>query len=435
MKRNLEMTETWSIGMARMIPRILTTGMPLGNRLRRNKTYRWCVTAQVAVLTLCVAFTSSVFTAGIPAIAEELHTSNLVATMGVTTYVLGFAFGPLVWAPLSEARGRRPVYFISWTIFTVFQIPCALAKNPATLIVARLIAGTFGSSPLANAGGSLADIWLPDQRGKAMSLFAAAPFLGPVLGPVVGGFLTEYVSWRWTFWLSFIYACVMLINLYFIPETYGKAILGAKARKLRKETGNHNLYAPGERNKPTMYQLYKVSLLRPWLMFCEPIVLLFSIYVSLLYGILYLLFVAFPIIFEQQRGWGPGIGGLAFVGIGVGSTIGVALTPITNRNYLSQMKKHANGKTIWPEARLPPTFIGAFLMPISLFWFAWTSYPTLPWISTILAGVPFGLAQILLFLSIMNYIADCYLQYAASALAANSLLRSVLGATFPLWAS
>jgi hypothetical protein len=109
------------------------------------------------------------------------------------------------------------------------------------------------------------------------------------------------------------------------------------------------------------------------------------------------------------------------------------------------MKKHANGKPIWPEARLPPTFIGAFLMPISLFWyllqivsvngrFAWTSYPTLHWIGCILAGVPFGLAQILLFLSILNYIADCYLQYAASALAANSLLRSVLGATFPLWA-
>jgi hypothetical protein len=110
------------------------------------------------------------------------------------------------------------------------------------------------------------------------------------------------------------------------------------------------------------------------------------------------------------------------------------------------MRKHAEGNPIWPEARLPPTFVGAFLMPIALFWygttslyvsdtrFAWTSYPTLPWIAFILAGIPFGLGQILLFLSILNYLADCYLQYAASALAANSLLRSVLGAVFPLWA-
>lgn len=132
-------------------------------------------------------------------------------------------------------------------------------------------------------------------------------------------------------------------------------------------------------------------------------------------------------------------------GIGVGTVLGVVLTPVINRNYLSQMEKHAEGKPIWPEARLPPTFIGAFLMPIALFWydvqmislivrFAWTSYPTLHWSGPILAGIPFGLGQILLFLSIMNYLADCYLQYAASALAANSLLRSVLGATFPLWA-
>jgi hypothetical protein len=230
---------------------------------------------------------------------------------------------------------------------------------------------------------------------------------------------------------------------FFLPETYTKVLLEQKARRLRKETGNEALFSASEKNKPSMYEHYKVSLLRPWRMFLEPIVLLFSIYVSFLYGILYLLFVAFPIIFErnpiplltsEDRGWGAGVGGLAFIGVGLGSILGVSLTPITNRNYLSQMKKHAEGKVIWPEARLPPTFLGAFLMPISLFWFAWTSYPTLPWIAFILAGIPFGCAQILLFLSILNYLADCYLQYAASALAANSLLRSVLGATFPLWA-
>ena len=131
-------------------------------------------------------------TPGIPDVARDLGTTDLVATLGVTTYVLGFAFGPLVWAPMSEVLGRRPVYIISWSVFTIFQIPCALAKNPATLIVSRLIAGTFGSSPLANAGGTLADIWMPHQRGKAMGLFATAPFLGPVIGPIAGGFLSQY---------------------------------------------------------------------------------------------------------------------------------------------------------------------------------------------------------------------------------------------------
>jgi multidrug resistance protein len=217
-----------------------------------------------------------------------------------------------VWAPLSEARGRSPVYTISWFVFFIFQIPCALAKNSTTLIVSRLIAGTFGSSPLANAGGTLADIWLPHERGKAMSVFAAAPFLGPVLGPVIGGFLSEYgtffsekyliaVSWRWTFWVSFIYAGIVMVDIiFFLPETYTKILLEKKAHQLRKETGNDQLYAAHEVNRLSMFQLYRVSLLRPWLLFAEPIVLLCSIYTAFIYGILYLFFVAFPIVFERK---------------------------------------------------------------------------------------------------------------------------------------
>lgn len=109
------------------------------------------------------------------------------------------------------------------------------------------------------------------------------------------------MSWRWTFWFALIYASIIWLDLVFlVPETYTKALLEAKARKLRKETGNDKLYAASEVNSQSVVHLYKVSLSRPWrLLFLEPIVLLFSIYVALLYGILYLLFVAFPIIFER----------------------------------------------------------------------------------------------------------------------------------------
>jgi MFS family permease len=109
------------------------------------------------------------------------------------------------------------------------------------------------------------------------------------------------VSWRWTFWVALIFAAVCWVMLAFlIPETYTKALLEQKARKLRKETGNQALHSASEINKPTMFELYRVSLLRPWRMFREPIVFFFSVYVALLYGILYLLFVAFPIIFEGK---------------------------------------------------------------------------------------------------------------------------------------
>lgn len=93
---------------------------------------------------------------------------------------------------------------------------------------------------------------------------------------------------------------IWLDLVFLVPETYTKALLEAKARKLRKQPGNQKLHAASEINAQSVVQLYKVSLSRPWrLLFLEPIVLLFSIYVALLYGILYLLFVAFPIIFER----------------------------------------------------------------------------------------------------------------------------------------
>lgn len=97
-------------------------------------------------------------TAGIADIADQLHTSPLVATLGVTTYVLGFAFGPLVWAPMSEAIGRRPVYLVSWFIFTIFQIPCALAKNTRLNSVSK--ATKFSISHINYFPINCRDFWL-----------------------------------------------------------------------------------------------------------------------------------------------------------------------------------------------------------------------------------------------------------------------------------
>jgi MFS family permease len=96
-----------------------------------------------------------------------------------------------------------------------------------------------------------------------MSLFATAPFLGPVIGPVVGGFLSQYVSWRWTFWVALIFAgIVMVFTIFCLPETYTKVLLEQKAARMRKETGNANLYAASEKNRQSMIELYKVSLSR-----------------------------------------------------------------------------------------------------------------------------------------------------------------------------
>jgi MFS family permease len=347
--------------------------------------------------------------------------------------VLGFAVGPLLWAPMSELYGRQMVFIISYGGFTAFIAGSAGAKNISTLLVLRFFAGSFGSSPFTNAGGQIADVFNAAERGLAMSLFALAPFLGPTIGPIAGGFLAESKGWRWVQGMMAIFVGVMwILGLLFVPETYSPVILRKRAARLSSMTGKVYRTREDAAGKISTRSAITTSLVRPWiLLFKEPIVLVLSIYMAIIYGTLYMLFGAFPIVFQLHRGWSEGIGGLAFLGVAVGMIIAVMLGPLGNKRYMKVAAKH--GGIAPPESRLDAAIIGAIAVPIGLFWFAWTNSPSIHWISPIAAGAPFGFGMVLIFLSIINYIIDSYTIFAASALAANSVLRSLLGFAFPLF--
>lgn len=138
-----------------------------------------------------------------------------------------------------------------------------------------------------------------------------------------------------------------------------------------------------------------------------------------------------PIVFGVGRGWSEGLTGLSFLGILVGILFSmIAMFPI----YFQYKRKALLivGR-VPPEARLPATFVGAILLPVGLFWFAWTNSPSMHWIVPIAAGIPFGYGMVTVFLPILNYLIDAYTIYAASVLAANASLRSTFGAAFPLF--
>ncbi|WKT38206.1 hypothetical protein QSH57_000024 [Fusarium oxysporum f. sp. vasinfectum] len=395
---------------------------------------KWFITAAVATATLTVSLVSSAYTGGMKQIIRDFHLSEEVATLGISLFVLGFALGPLLWAPLSEIFGRQLLFIGTYAGLTIFNAACAGAPNGASLLVFRFLAGSFGSSPLTNAGGAIADMFPPHQRGLAMTLFVAGPSLGPVLGPICGGFLGMNASWRWVMGFLAIFAGVMWIGgTILIPETYAPTLLRRRAAKLSSMTGKvYTSTVDLKQGKVSLRSAIGTSLLRPWiLLFKEPIVLLLSIYMAIIYGTLYLFFAAFPVVFEQARGWSQGIEGLAFLGIAVGMLAALIYTIPDNKRYVLLDKKR-NGFAP-PEARLPPAIIGSFAIPVGLFWFAWTNYPSIHWIVSIMAGAPFGFGLILVFLSIMNYLVDAYTIFAASVLAANSILRSLFGAAFPLF--
>ncbi|RFU34773.1 hypothetical protein B7463_g1525, partial [Scytalidium lignicola] len=397
---------------------------------------KWSITILVAVATLAVAFCSSAYTGGVEEIMRTFNIGQEVVTLGVSLFVLGFAIGPLIWAPLSELYGRQVLFIVTYGALTAFNAGAAGAQNTATLLILRFFAGAWGSSPLTNAGGVIADMFPASQRGLAMPVFASAPFLGPVLGPIIGGFLGETKGWRWVEGLMAIFTgALWIIGALTIPETYSPVILRRRAAKMSKMTGKvYKSRIEVENGKKTLTAELKTALSRPWvLLLLEPIVLLLSIYMAIIYGTLYMMFSGFPIVYQQGRGWSAGVGGLAFLGVAGGMMIAVLYAIWDNKRYIKVANAH-NGAAP-PEARMPPSIVGSIALPIGLFWFAWTNYQSVHWIVSILGGVPFGFGMTIVFLSIMNYLIDAYVIYAASVLAANSVLRSLFGAAFPLFTS
>lgn len=231
--------------------------------------------------------------------------------------------------------------------------------------------------------------------------------------------------------MAFFFGIVVFI---IVPETNAQAILRSRAKNLRHETQNWALHAKSEETRVDMKRIAQNYLLRPAEMLVkEPILLLLTIYMALIYGILYLFFEAYPISFQGQRGWNLGVGALPFLSITIGVILGCFLIAYTTKTrFARKMKKH--GRVI-PEERLPPMILGAFILPAGLFWFAWTSDKNITWVPQVLAGIPIGMGILLIFLQGLNYIIDCYLMNANSGIAANTFLRSLAGGGFPLFAT
>lgn len=213
-----------------------------------------------------------------------------------------------------------------------------------------------------------------------------------------------------------------------VPETYSPVILSRRAHKLTKLTGkvHVSVYEMKAGRRLTASEKIRKVLVRPWVfMIYEPIVLLISVYMAILYATLFMMLAAFPIVFGETRGWSQGISGLPFIGICIGMITGALHTIYDNKRYLTDRRKPGNDA---PEARLPPALLGASAIPVGMFWFAWTNFPSIHWIVCIIGIAVFCHGSVLVFLAGMNYLIDSYTIFAASVLAANAVLRAVLAA-------
>ncbi|KAL2015071.1 hypothetical protein VTK56DRAFT_6406 [Thermocarpiscus australiensis] len=394
--------------------------------------WKWGNIGLISMITVITPLASSMLTPAVPDMMTEFRDdSSAMASLVVSVYVIGFALGPLVFAPLSETYGRLIVYHVSNVLFLAFTAGCALSRQTGMFVAFRLLAGCVGATPMVLGGGSIGDIIPPERRGAAMTIWGTGQVFGPVIGPVAGGFLNEAAGWRWIFWVILIFGGVTAgLGLLFMRETYSPVLLARKARRLRKTTGDDRYRSQHDMHQQPVLTLLRVAVIRPVrMLFTSGILFVLAVNVSIVYGYLYLVFTTLTYAYNFQYGFSSSISGLTFLGIGVGMFIGL----ISVGTALDKIAAHRQRtRLLQPEDRLPPLVPGAIFIPVGLFWYGWALQAHVFWLVPLLGMGVFGAGIIATFVPIQMYLIDAFPDHVASALAGLAVMRSVVGATLPL---
>ncbi|KAE8312779.1 major facilitator superfamily domain-containing protein [Aspergillus transmontanensis] len=395
---------------------------------------KWRNTVAVSIFTFISPVSSSMVAPALSQLGADLNMqSDIEVELALSIFILAYAIGPLFFGPASEVYGRMRLLQISNLWYFAWNLGCGFAQNPAQLFAFRFLAGIGGSAPVALGGAAIGDIWTPEERGKAMGIYTLAPILGPVVGPIAGGFIAEYTTWRWVFWSSSAVAvAIQMVGLIWLHESHPATLLNRKRNRLVKQTGNHKLHTGI--GPISLSSKFGGALVRPVRLFTtQPIVMVVALYMGYLFGTTYLLLATFPTVWGTQYGESQGIAGLNYISIAIGSFIGLFLNFILIDRIYRRLKEKSSGIGV-PEFRMPTMFIGSGMITIGLFWYGWSVQSHIHWIMPNIGVAIFSAGTMGCLQGMQTYIVDSYTTYAASAMAACALLRSLAGFGFPLFA-
>ncbi|GKU13313.1 unnamed protein product [Fusarium langsethiae] len=402
-------------------------------------------------------FGSSMPSGALDIIAERFNVTDPVYLILLNSlYMVGYVLGPLLFGPLSEYIGRRPVLIGTYLGYILFMFLSSASPNYAALLIFRLLCGVSAAAPTTVLGGLYADILDdPSVRGNAMALYMTVTTIGPLIGPIVSGF-SSTVSWRWPFWIAGMMAVAGLPLVLTIPETYAPVLHNkmVKAHIKRREKQNKKNKAESSDEEPLELKPFNVRKIffRPMkLLFTEPILASTSAYLTLAYSVFYLMFQAYPRVFQGFYNLSPGMAGLAYIPFCVGVILSLGVFAIYTRYHDNQTAAGAEWTKNHIYRRLPLACIAspwygipfwiltrlytnksAYSMVVSLFWLGWTVWPSVSPIVPTLGGIFFGLGFQLLFMGMTNYLTDVFRSHSASALGAAAMLRSIGATTLPL---
>ncbi|KAK2603424.1 hypothetical protein QQS21_004374 [Conoideocrella luteorostrata] len=339
--------------------------------------YKAWVTLVMSSMAFAGSMGSAVIAPAEPAIAAYLGLELEPTVLTVALFVLGFAFGPLVWGPISEVYDRRWSMLPAVFAMGLCSVGTATSRSATAICITRFLGGVFGSAPVSNVSASLGDFYDAGTRGIAMVFVSLCIIGGPTIAPVIGAAITHNpnMGWRWTEYLhAIITFAIWAAAIIWIPETYTPVLLKRKATRMRKNMGDDRYWHPFESENMTLGNIATNYLSRPLrMLFTETMVACMALYASFVYGILYLTLQVFPIVFMEQRNYSPVVSALPFLGLFVGATCAIPINIANQPQYLKAVVKNG-GKPV-PEARLVPMLLGGVCFSVGLFWFGWTAAP------------------------------------------------------------
>lgn len=397
---------------------------PEGNPARRIGIFRkYVITTLLASCAFQVTCLSTTWSQAIISVSEDMSVNKTIATLGVTLFIIGQGIGPLLFTPISEIYGRRKVYLVALTLYCIFQLMPALGHTLPIMLVGRFFSGFAGGTFITVISGTFSDMFEQKDIGIPTLMFSMAPFLGPGIGPMIGATINTNLGYRWIFKVMLLWSVGLLVLVaLLVPETFLPV--------LQKK---HSSPANKPKNIAHLCWILIKSAKKPLKMVATDPIIFFTSFASGIYlALIYLFFVAYPLIFEDIYHFRPVSTGYTFLGM----TCGMLLTIPTRRlwvgiyKYLARTRNDGVGM---PEYRLPQMLTGTVTSFIGLLLFAFTIRASIHWMVPIASSGIFGFGCLLVFNGVFAYVFEAYPKCVASASACNLFFRSVMAGIFPLF--
>lgn len=415
---------------------------------------RWSVPRKVYVNTIFMlmvfvnTYISGIYSPGIKAMLHDVPMSREVADLGTGMYMFGIAVGSLLWGPMSQVVGRRPVFLVSLVGMVLFNLGLCLTMHVSGSIICRFFGGAVGATTFSNVAGSIIDMTTERERTPYNTLFRYFTFIGPPCAALLGTVVVRDSTWKWNLRSAPI-ACFVCLVLYTftVPETYAPVLIQRKIERDREvydEKKHHHSWIHRElhhiRHKIPDFALWTMvvsqiaeSLPVPWiLLFEEPLVIVVTFYTSMLYGLLYGSLLFFPIIWGDVRGYTNVQVAYCYFAVITGFTLSAMMVGLWIQN--SEYKRAYDRNQHTPELRIRSGIFSIFFVPIGLFIFGWTApFLHVHWSGPCIGVLLYTFGMLSVFSSWMTYLTDTYVNNAAAVVCINSFVRCSIAGAFPLF--